>query len=85
MKIFLATHGYEISPCSQLSMLGSVIYRRVILIKIIREDYMGVWKINLAPVEIVVDKERTENLNRHRTTAVIILDPGWPFYYPSVQ
>lgn len=62
-------------------MLGSVIYRRVILIKIIREDYMGVWKINLAPVEIVVDKERTENLNRHRTTAVIILDPGWPFYY----
>lgn len=76
MKIFLAAHGYKISPRSQLSMLGSVIYRRIILIEIIREDYVGVWKIDLAPVEIVVDKERTENLNRHRTTAVIILDLG---------
>lgn len=61
-------------------MLGSVIYHRVILIRIILEDFVDVWKILPAPAKVMVGPERTENLNQYRTIAVIVLDLVLLFY-----
>lgn len=62
-------------------MLGSVIYHRIVLIRVIRGAHVNVWKTILAPVEVMVDKDSTENLNRHRTTPIILLDLGCQFCY----
>lgn len=66
-------------PARGFLMLGSVIYHRTVLIRIIREELVGVWNTLLAHKKAMAVPERTENLDQYAAIAVVVLDAYYPF------
>lgn len=77
----LASTTTRYRPTRRFPMLGSVTYHRIILIRIILEDCVDVWKTLLARAKVMVGPDRTENLNQHRTISIIVLDLDRSFKY----